>query len=260
MERACYTSGVRVASEKRFSETVDDYDKHRPSYPAEAIDWILATSGAVRGARVVDLGCGTGIVTRLFAARGLDVVGVDPNEDMLARARSRAGGTRGAGRFVKAEASATGLEPASFDLAVAGQAFHWFDVRATTAEIARIVKPGGWSAAFWNVRTSTPTMDAYEALLRAWSPEYATLRSPERTLHDLRAVVGASVREASFANGQTFDWTGFRGRVFSSSYVVHGVDRKDAFEQALRALFDERSPRGVIEFAYVTTICAWPVA
>jgi ubiquinone/menaquinone biosynthesis C-methylase UbiE len=249
---------VRVASEKRFSETVDDYDKHRPSYPAAAIDWIVSTGGAPAGGRVIDLGCGTGIASRLFAARGFDVVGVDPNEDMLRRARERSDDVRSM-RYVRGDATATGMDPASFDLAISGQAFHWFDVPKAVAEIARVVKREGWSFAFWNVRASTPTMDAYESLLREWSREYESLRTPEQTISDLRAVVGDTMRAASLPNAQTFDWTGFRGRVFSSSYVVHGIDRKDAFEQALRAFFDGHSPHGVIEFAYRTEIRAWPV-
>lgn len=248
---------MRVPAGERFSATVDAYDKHRPSYPAEAIDWIVSTSGVRAGGAVVDLGCGTGIVSRLFAARGFEVVGVDPNEDMLARARER-GGDRV--RYVRGEASATGLPVASFDLAVAGQAFHWFDVPKALAEIARVVKKGGWATAFWNVRATGPTMDAYEALLREWSREYESLRTPEQTMEDIRAIVGPSMREASFPNGQTFDWEGFRGRVFSSSYVVHGVDRREEFERALRALFEACSPRGVIAFDYRTKVCAWPIA
>lgn len=244
---------MRVASEKRFSETVDDYDKHRPTYPAAAIDWIVTTSGVRAGARVIDLGCGTGIVGRLFAARGFDVVGVDPNEDMLQRARQRDPRIT----FVNGDATSTGMDRASFDLAVAGQAFHWFDVPKALAEIARVVKNGGWASAFWNVRASTPTMNAYEALLRAASPEYATLRTPEQTIDTLRAIVGAKMREAEFSNAQAFDWSGFRGRVFSSSYVVHGVERRGDFEEGLRALFEEHAVEGRLEFAYRTKVVAF---
>src|SRR5688572_16290540 len=135
-------------SRERFTATVDNYEKYRPTYPSELIDWVVATSGIGPGARVADLGCGTGISTRLFAARGFNVIGIDPNEEMLKRA-IRAGGAE----YRKGEASATGLGDRSVDLIVGGQAFHWFDLAPTFREFRRILKPHGRCAAFWNVRS-----------------------------------------------------------------------------------------------------------
>ncbi|GAC1544799.1 MAG: class I SAM-dependent methyltransferase [Polyangiales bacterium] len=240
---------MRVAADQRFTATVDAYDRHRPSYPPALIDWVVGTAALTTGATVVDLGCGTGISTRLVAARGFEVIGVDPNAAMLTRARERGGPAR----FVLGDAHATTLPDACADLVVAAQAFHWFDVPRALDEIARVLRPTGSGAAFWNVRAATPAMDAYEALLLARSREYATLRTPEQTI----AAIAASDRiespvEAEFPNVQRFDWAGFRGRVFSSSYVVHGVDDLPAFEVELRALFDAHARDGVLDFAYRT--------
>src|SRR5438045_3467049 len=70
----------------RFSGLAEVYAKCRPDYPAEAVDFILARCGLAPGARLVDVGSGTGISARLFARRGLEVIGVEPNADMRRQA------------------------------------------------------------------------------------------------------------------------------------------------------------------------------
>ena len=131
----------------RFSATAERYHAYRPSYPPALVDWVLGLPGLPERPAVADLACGTGITTRLFAARDCDVVGIDPNEEMLTFARAEGGA-----RVVKGVAEATGLPPSSVDLVTVGQGFHWFDVAAALAEAARILRPQGWCAAFWNTR------------------------------------------------------------------------------------------------------------
>jgi len=246
---------LRADPKSRFSATVDLYTRHRPSYPPALFDWLVELSGLRPGASAVDLGCGTGISTRLLAARGLDVTGVDPNEDMLAAARREP--TPGA-RYVQGEAAATGLPDASFDLVTAAQAFHWFDVPPTMRELARILKPSGWAAAFWNVRARTPAMDEYHALLRRYSSEYARMRSPDQTVTAIRTWPAArDLVESAFDNSQIFDRDAFFGRVYSSSYVVHGVDQKDDLDRDLDALFTRHAQNGLLSFAYRVIGIAW---
>jgi len=74
---------------ERFSVTADLYERYRPAYPAPLVDWIVQAAALVPGDAVADVGCGTGISTRLLAARGFQTVGVDPSEAMLTRAGLR---------------------------------------------------------------------------------------------------------------------------------------------------------------------------
>lgn len=243
----------------RFSLTAERYHAYRPSYPPALVDWVLGLPGLPSKPEVADVACGTGITTRLFAARGCDVVGIDPNEDMLAFARAEGGA-----RAVKGVAEATGLPPRSVDLVTVGQGFHWFDVGAALEEMARILRPGGWCAAFWNTRAHSPFLDGYERLLEERSTEYVKIRTPEQTIEDIRAAPGVrSVRTGEFANAQVLDRAGLFGRAHSSSYVAHGVADREGFDRALGALFDEHRVAGVVEFAYRTLVIAWqpgPVA
>jgi SAM-dependent methyltransferase len=127
-----------------FGPAADRYDEFRPSYPPAALTWALGT-GPVR---VVDLGAGTGILTRVLLALGHDVVPVEPDEAMRRRlAQATPGTTPLAG-----SAERIPLPDASVDAVVAGQAYHWFDPARAHPEIARVLRAGGVFAPVWNIR------------------------------------------------------------------------------------------------------------
>ena len=241
---------------ERFSAAAELYARHRPSYPAELFDWIVATTAAPPGALAVDLGCGTGISTRLLAERGYESVGVDPNEAMLDQAR-RAGGAR----YVRGEAVATGLPDASADLVTAAQAFHWFDIPATLRELNRVLRPGAFTVAYWNVRDpSSDFMRAYDDALRRFSREYAILDRPVETTAAIKRTAGVrDVREAEFGCRQACDLEGLLGRAYSSSYVIHGVADHDGFRAVLRDVHARHARSGEVEFLYRTVAVAWRV-
>jgi SAM-dependent methyltransferase len=237
----------------RFSATAARYHAYRPSYPPGLVDWVLGLPGLPSPPLVADVACGTGITTRLFRERGCDVVGVDPNEDMLAFARAEGGG-----RFIRGHAEATGLPSASVDLVTVGQGFHWFELPAALAEMERILRPEGWCAAFWNTRIRSPFLDGYERLLEEKSAEYRKIRTPEQTIEDIRAAPGVrEARTGEFANAQVLDRAGLFGRAHSASYVAHGVADRDGFDRGLSDLFDAHQVAGVVEFAYRTLVIGW---
>ncbi|MDP2313295.1 MAG: class I SAM-dependent methyltransferase [Pseudomonadota bacterium] len=237
---------------ERFSALVTDYAAARPSYPDALFDWIL---GRARGTRVADLGCGTGIATRQLAARGVDVVGIDPNHAMLAEAR------RTGGRYLEGEATATGLAAASVDLVTVAQAMHWFDLDPSLAEIRRVLAPRGVAVAFWNLRSGGPFMDSYDALLRTHVARYVRRPgAPTRLTAVRRHPRVTKVEERTFRNDQVLDRAGLLARTRSASYVAKGVRDPAALERALVTLFERHAVGGTVTMRYDVHAIAWQPA
>jgi SAM-dependent methyltransferase len=124
-----------------FGEVAAAYDAARPSFPADALRWILGPQTLT----VLDLGAGTGKLSARAAELGHDVIAVDPSARMLEYARALKGVESMVG-----SAEAIPLGPASVDAVVAGQAFHWFEHDTALPEIARVLRPGGVLGLLWN--------------------------------------------------------------------------------------------------------------
>jgi SAM-dependent methyltransferase len=127
-----------------FGPAAKLYDRARPSYPREAIRWMLGEAPL----HVVDLGAGTGIFSRAVAGLGHDVTAVDHDGEMLEQLAATTVGIRP----LEGTAEAIPLPDASADAVVAAQAFHWFDNDDARSEIARVLRPGGVFAPIWNIR------------------------------------------------------------------------------------------------------------
>jgi SAM-dependent methyltransferase len=152
---------------RSFDAWADEYERYRPSYPDELFTTIERRLELPDRPHVADLGAGTGRASLAMAAIGWRVTAIEPGRPMLEQLRGRASEDGLVVATVQASAEETGLDPASVDLATAGQAFHWFDKERAVAEMARIVRPGGGVALFWNVRDeeASPFVAGYHALL-----------------------------------------------------------------------------------------------
>ena len=129
---------------RSFGSVADAYDRGRPAYPAEAVAWLTGGEAKV----VLELGAGTGKLTRLLVDAGHAVFATDPDEAMLEVLRERV-------PEVSARVAVAEEIPAndrSVDVVVVAQAFHWFDHEVALTEIARVLKPGGHVALVWNSR------------------------------------------------------------------------------------------------------------
>jgi SAM-dependent methyltransferase len=253
----------REGSTTRFSDRVEAYVAARPRYP-DAIALLLARElNLPVDAVIADIGSGTGISCAPFLAAGFTVLGVEPNEAMrLAAERDLAGQARF--RSIKGTAEATTLAAASIDLAIAGQAFHWFDPERFRTEVLRILKPGGALALFWNSRVNdaSPFMAEYDRLLIERCPEYREKWARSHvdgtlTRHApaMRIVFGGDWREAALDNAQLLDRAGLIARVESDSYAPKpGDPLHAAMVASLYDLFDRHVAGGTVEMVYRTRI------
>jgi SAM-dependent methyltransferase len=241
----------------RFTGLASAYAKYRPDYPAEALDYICSHCGLGSDSVVVDVGCGTGISSRLFAARGLQVIGIEPNAEMRATAEP-AQVPQGVPRpqYHDGRAEATGLPEQSADAVVAAQAFHWFEPEAALREFHRLLKPGGWAILLWNERDeSDPFTAAYGAVIRsardAASVEMPRGKAGEPLLH---SPLFEDAQRVSFPNQQTVDQEELLGRAFSASYAPREPAQSAEFAAALRAAFARFQQQGKVVIRYETSV------
>ena len=138
------SEGSREQRSLSFGEEAAAYERGRPSYPPEAIDWLLPP-----GARdVLDLGAGTGKLTIRLVERGLEVVAVDPIQEMLEVLSGSLPNTPA----LLGTAEEIPLPDDSVDSVLVAQAWHWFDPARAVKEVARVLRPGGRLGLVWNTR------------------------------------------------------------------------------------------------------------
>ncbi len=242
---------------ERFSSRVADYVRYRPSYPSAAVDFILDRAGLSSDSVIADIGCGTGILARLFLERGHRVIGVEPNAPMR---EASAALLAGFDRFlaVDGRAEAIGLPDRSTSLITAGQAFHWFEVEAARLEFHRILKPPGAIALIWNDRRidSTPFLRDYERFLHTYGEDYAKIAG-EQIDHTkiARLFAPGGYETGVFAHSQVFGSDELKGRLLSCSYAPQpGHARHEAMISALGELFAQYEQGGHVAFEYDTRV------
>lgn len=241
----------------RFTGLADRYQRHRPSYPAAAIDLIVNRCNLGPTSLLADVGCGTGISSRLLAARGVPVIGIEPNADMRAQAQHVPSEPNSAPvEYRDGQAEATGLPDASISAVLSAQAFHWFEAERALREFHRILRPAGWLALMWYERDETdPFTSSYGDLLRR--------HSDAATIETKRQGAGAALLKCSLydergrydlASTQTLDEEGLVGRAFTTSYVPQDGPSAHAVEAGLRQLFRDRQQQGQVVLRYQTSV------
>lgn len=133
----------RGRSGAAFRRGASTYHDVRPGYPDTAIE--LLTTRLSSGARVADIGAGTGILTRQLVAADLDTWAIEPSRDMARTLRSHLNVP-----LVRARAEATGLGASIIDAACLAQTWHWVDTQRACVELDRLVAPGGAVLLVWN--------------------------------------------------------------------------------------------------------------
>jgi len=237
---------------ERFSDRADAYVRARPTYPGEVVAHLEQSGALPAGATVVDLGVGTGLSAEPFLRAGYAVIGVEPNEAM------RDSGDRFLAawpryRSVKGTAEATGLPGHCAQLAIAGQAFHWFDPPRARAEALRVLVPGGWAALMWNDRVTEGDAfaEGYEALCHRFGRDYDRIRTRHVDSAALAEFFGCVPALAEFAHVRRLDFETMAALAESASYLpAPGSADHAPLMRALRALFDAHGSNGMIALRY----------
>jgi SAM-dependent methyltransferase len=210
-------SGLHEAAARGFEAVSEEYERARPDYPAEAVDRLIQELEINRGARVLDLGAGTGKLTRMLVPTGARLVAVEPVDAMrrtLVRVVPQVA-------VIAGTAEDLPFRDEAFDAVVAGQSFHWFEGRPAVEEIRRVLKPSGRLALLWNVRDES---EEWVARLTEIIDRYESGAPRERTGEWRRAFSGSSafgtLHQLRFGHHQRLDRAGLLDRVASMSFIA----------------------------------------
>jgi len=165
-----------------FGRVAEQYERARPPYADASVDWALGKLDLGAGARVLDLAAGTGRLTGALVARALDVVAVEPDDEMRRVLVCSVPGVE----VLSGRAEDIPLPDASVDAVTVGQAFHWFETERALAEMRRVARGGGGLALFWNqFNHDDPLLGPVDELLRGRRPQEAR-RARWRDRYDAR--------------------------------------------------------------------------
>lgn len=237
-----------------FASTAWYYARYRPGYPQELFDLVIDRFGLDGTGRMLDLGCGTGQMILPLAGHVAEVIGMDPEPEMLAEAR-RVVQAAGITNVTWIDGGSTDLDRLASELVplrlvTMGRSFHWMDAEATIQSLGRVVHPGGGvvitgdGCGLWN--GELPWQQAVSEIVREFLGERRRAGSGHTTKTEVRwelllpGIAAPMFREPEFHQFQErrqWDLDGILGHLYSTSFCSPAVlgAHRDAFEQTIRS-------------------------
>ena len=236
---------VHPVASAGFSRSATAYERARPTYPEAAVDWLSQRLGLAPGRTVVDVGAGTGKLSRALLGSGAEVLAVEPLANMRAHIAAPV-------RALDGTAESIPLPDASADAVTVAQAFHWFDAEAALSEIHRVLRPGGALALLWNTPLAGDACNqAIEAIIAPYR-DAALPYGSVRWRHVLeRGSLFGTLEQATFANSQMLDAQGLAARVQSTSFISVLVTQE---RDRVLARVSELTAEGPVTVRYVTDV------
>jgi SAM-dependent methyltransferase len=186
-----------------FDTMAVEYERRRPTYPDELVDRACELGGLAVGDRVLEIGCGTGQLTRSLVARGLSVTAVEPGQNLISLAGQAAPGVQ----FVNRRFEDADL-PERFPAALSASAFHWVDPDVSWGKVARSLEPGGVLGLiqYFGIKDSKTAVDD-DALMAALTSAAPQIAAEWPALRDLETLL-AGVEERRANVSDVWAWVG----------------------------------------------------
>jgi ubiquinone/menaquinone biosynthesis C-methylase UbiE len=216
--------GVTDHPERRYGKVFDEiaaeYDRRRPAYPDELIDQACLVAGIGSGDHVLEVGCGSGQLTRGLLARGLHVTALEPGKSLIALARQNLNGA-GEVEFVNAQFEDALLPREQFRAVFSASAFHWVDPEVSWQKAADVLVRSGTLALvqYFGLQEQRSKPDS-EAVLAAMAKVAPDIAADWPAYRDLDATL-AGVEQRRGNVSQAWAWLGsydlgqdYAGRLF----------------------------------------------
>lgn len=248
-----------MSNTDRFTGKTAQYVQYRPHYSEQVIQHLFDHIGLINDDIVADVGAGTGIFTKELLEKGLQVVAVEPNEEMRQALIGQLVALNGSALQVSAgSAERTELAANSVNHIICAQSFHWFDPVKTRGEFMRILKPKGQVVLLWNQRDihSSSFMEGYEALFMKYGQDYDKVIHKLVNQQSLAPFYGGKSPHYSFYPlEQRLDYESLIGRIQSSSFSLKEDDpRFKEYNEDIQALFEANQQNGFVQMRYRTDI------
>ena len=249
---------TRAEAAASFAQVAESYDRGRPHYPPEAVRLALDGLGLGPASSVLDLGAGTGRLTRRLVDAVGTVVAVEP----LAELRARLTASVPEATVLEGTAQAIPLAAASVDAVLVGEAFHWFHDPAAIAEIRRVLRPGGGLGLLWNT-SDWHHQGGTLARLSRLAGEHIDRRDPRTRYASFawRASLERSGRFGGLAEARidhvqrvTRDELLALVESFSAIASLDPARRRAVLDEARDVLAEELGPDATVEIRYATVV------
>ncbi|MGW8887392.1 class I SAM-dependent methyltransferase [Streptomyces sp. NPDC055749] len=236
---------------RSFDGAAAVYAANRPSYPPALLDAVEELAGfGLAGARVADIGAGTGLGTALLAARGGRVTAVEPGDGMAAQFRR----TLPDVPLVRGDGNHLPLASGSLDLLTYAQAWHWTDPDRSVPEARRVLRPGGALALWWNDSDPrVPWIAGQDARMTRFFGADETAFHVQTRIHRLPSALDFATRQVSWSRRVPLD-VHVANLGSHSAFLVMGKEEAHGFLSEEREVLAGLFPDGTVEETYVVSL------
>jgi SAM-dependent methyltransferase len=241
---------VHDAARRGFERGAEAYDRGRPAYPAEVAEWLTAELGLGPGRTVVDVGAGTGKLTRALVPTGAAVIAIEPVAAMRGVLERELPGVTA----LEGAAESLPLDDGAADAIVAGQAFHWFDGPTALAEFRRVLRPAGRLGLIWNARDRRqPLQRAIDELTEPLRGSTPSLGSGQWHAAFEGSALFKPVSERKIPFELALDPDTFEDRIASVSFIAALDDerRAEVLERVRQLAVEHPEPWSYVAETYV---------
>ena len=241
------------SSAAAFGSVAESYERRRPTYPEAAVRWLTERLALGPGTTVVDIGAGTGKLTRQLVPTGAHVIAVEPLPEMREQLVAAVPGVE----VLAGSAEELPLPDAEADAVVAASAFHWFDTERALSEIHRVLRAGGALATLGNGRDlADPLQQAIQEIVGQYLPKATEILSWIPVVEASPLFGPPEELVTSFE--QLFDAEGLAERMGTVSYVARLPDGERAEVLARIRALGEAQPESPFAFRYEVHARVYP--